>query len=206
MFGEDERLLKSMDKDNATTQEEGLIEIYKKLRPGEPPTVDSASSLLKSLFFDPKRYDLAKVGRYKFNKKLSLFDRIEGCIAAENIIHPTTGEILAEEGQKISRKLAKIINNSGLRAVNVIGQDEKTVRVIGNHFVELDAFMDPEGLNIHERVHYPTLKEIMDAAESEAEMRATIKERARDLVPKNIIIDDIIASIFLHFKPCSWHW
>ncbi len=124
-----------------------------------------------------------------------MFDRIEGCIAAENIIHPTTGEILAEEGQKISRKLAKIINNSGLRAVNVIGQDEKTVRVIGNHFVELDAFMDPEGLNIHERVHYPTLKEIMDAAESEAEMRATIKERARDLVPKNIIIDDIIASI-----------
>jgi len=195
LFGEDERLLKSMDKDNATTQEEGLIEIYKKLRPGEPPTVDSASSLLKSLFFDPKRYDLAKVGRYKFNKKLSLFDRIEGCIAAENIIHPTTGEILAEEGQKITRKLAKTINNSGLRAVDVIGQDEKTVRVIGNHFVELDAFMDTEGLNIHERVHYPTLKEIMDAAESEAEMRATIKERARDLVPKNIIIDDIIASI-----------
>ncbi len=198
LFGEDERLLKSLDKDNSKTVEEGLLEIYKKLRPGEPPTVDSASSLLNSLFFDQKRYDLAKVGRYKFNKKLCLSNRIEGSVAAENIIHPDTGEILAEEGKKIDRILARLIDDSGIKAVHVIGSDDKPVKVISNHFVRLEAFVSPavaEHFALTDKLYYPVLKEIVDAGGSDEALIKTIKERMRELSPRNIIVDDVIASI-----------
>lgn len=198
LFGEDERLLKSLDKDNSKTVEEGLLEIYKKLRPGEPPTVDSASSLLNSLFFDQKRYDLAKVGRYKFNKKLCLSNRIEGSVAAENIIHPETGEILAEEGRKIDRVLSRAIDDSGIKAVHVIGNDDKPVKVISNHFVRLEAFVSAavaEHFALTDKLYYPVLKEIVDAGGSDEALIKTIKERMRELSPRNIIVDDMIASI-----------
>ncbi|MEW9124334.1 MAG: DNA-directed RNA polymerase subunit beta, partial [Thermotaleaceae bacterium] len=197
LFGEDERLIHTLDKDNTKSQEEGLLEIYKKLRPGEPPTVESARSLLDSLFFDPKRYDLAKVGRYKFNKKLGILNRIFGYKAAETVVNPTTGEIYVEEGQKIDRDAAVAIENAGIKAVNVIGDDGKPVKVIGNNFVEIKAHINfpIDDLNIERKVHYPVLKEILDTYKEERELREALKERSRELSPKNIIIDDIIASI-----------
>jgi DNA-directed RNA polymerase subunit beta len=197
LLGEDERLMHTLDKDNTKSQEEGLLEIYKKLRPGEPPTVESAKSLIDSLFFDPKRYDLAKVGRYKYNKKLCIFNRIAGHIAAENVVNPYTGEIYVEEGTKISRELAKQIENAGIKAVNVIGEEGKIVRVIGNHFVDIKEHIhfNIEDLKVEERVHFPVLKEILDTYTDENEIREAIKERKKDLSPKNIIIDDMIASV-----------
>ncbi|KXG74791.1 DNA-directed RNA polymerase subunit beta [Thermotalea metallivorans] len=197
LLGEDERLMNTLDKDNTKSQEEGLLEIYKKLRPGEPPTVESAKSLIDSLFFDPKRYDLAKVGRYKYNKKLGIVNRITGFKAAETIVNPNTGEIFAEEGQKIDRETAIVIENAGIKAVNIIGEDGKVVKVIGNHFVDIKEYISfhIDDLNIESRVHYPVLKEILDTCKTEAEIREALKERSKDLSPKNIIIDDIIASI-----------
>jgi len=197
LFGEDERLSRTLDKDNTKTKEEGLIEVYKKLRPGEPPTVESATNLINSLFFDPKRYDLAKVGRYKFNKKLSLVNRITGRIAAENIVDPNTGEILVEEGQKINKKLAISIENTGIKAVNVFGDEEKIVKVIGNNFVDIKQHVsfNIDDLNIHERVHYPTLMEILNSYNSEEEIKEVIKDRIKELIPRHIIQDDIIATM-----------
>jgi DNA-directed RNA polymerase subunit beta len=194
-FGEDERLLKSLDKDNTTTKAEALIEIYKKLRPGEPPTVESATSLINSLFFDDKRYDLAKVGRYKFNKKLGLLNRIEKEVLAEDVVHPETGEIMAEAGVKVDRDLAKEIENAGVKSVVVVGADEKPVKVIGNHFVDFDKHVQIDGLPRIDRAYYPVLKEILDMYTEEADIKAAIEERIKELVPKNIIPDDILASI-----------
>ncbi len=194
-FGEDERLLKSLDKDNTTTKAEALIEIYKKLRPGEPPTVESATSLINSLFFDDKRYDLAKVGRYKFNKKLGLVNRIEKEVLAEDVVHPETGEIIAEAGVKVERDLAMEIENAGVKSVIVIGAEDKPVKVIGNHFVDFDKHVQIEGLPRIDRAYYPVLKEIMDMYTEEADIKAAIEERIKELVPKNIIPDDILASI-----------
>ncbi|MDK2919817.1 MAG: DNA-directed polymerase subunit beta [Candidatus Petromonas sp.] len=197
LFGEDERLIKTLDKDNTKTQEEGLIEVYKKLRPGEPPTVESANNLINSLFFDAKRYDLAKVGRYKFNKKLGLSNRITGLVAAENIVDPNTGEILVRENEKIDREIAVKIENSGLKAVSVIGEDEKVVKVIGNNFVDIKTYIDfnIDDLNINEKVHYPTLKEILENHESEEDIKEALKDRIKELIPKHITIDDIIATM-----------
>ncbi|TCO75023.1 DNA-directed RNA polymerase subunit beta [Marinisporobacter balticus] len=197
LLGEDERLIHTLDKDNTKSQEEGLLEIYKKLRPGEPPTVDSAKSLIDSLFFDPKRYDLAKVGRYKYNKKLGIVNRITGFKAAENIVNPYTGEIYVDEGQKIDREMAIKIENEGIKAVNIIGEDGKIVRVIGNHFVDIKNHVrfNVDDLKIEARVHFPVLKEILDAYTDESEVREALKERRKDLSPKNIIIDDMIASV-----------
>ncbi len=194
-FGEDERLLKSLDKDNTTTKAEALIEIYKKLRPGEPPTVESATSLINSLFFDDKRYDLAKVGRYKFNKKLGLLNRIEKEELAEDVVHPETGEIMAEAGVKIDRDLAMEIENAGVKFVIVVGAEEKPVKVIGNHFVDFDKHVQIEGLPRIDRAYYPVLREILDMYTEEADIKAAIEERIKELVPKNIIPDDILASI-----------
>jgi DNA-directed RNA polymerase subunit beta len=161
MFGEDERLLKTLDKDSTRSEEEALLEIYKKLRPGEPPTVDSARSLIQSLFFDDKRYDLAKVGRYKFNKKLGISNRIEGAIAAHDIIDPNTGELLLEKDQKINRQKAFAIENSGIRFVDVYAEDDKIVRVVGNRFVDLKAFVpNITGINVPDKVYYPVLMDI----------------------------------------------
>ncbi|WP_026478248.1 DNA-directed RNA polymerase subunit beta [Alkaliphilus transvaalensis] len=197
LLGEDERLLATLEKDNTKSTEEGLLEVYKRLRPGEPPTVENARSLLNTLFFDPKRYDLAKVGRYKFNKKLSIANRIMGKKAAENIIDQQTGEILAEEGQKIDREMSLLIQNSGINEVFVYSEDNKATKVIGNHFVDIKKHINfnIDDLKVKERVYYPVLKEILETFENEAEIKEAIKERYRELIPKNIIISDIIASI-----------
>lgn len=202
LLGEDERLSATLEKDNTKTVEEGLVEIYKKLRPGEPPTVESASSLLNALFFDPKRYDLAKVGRYKFNKKLALCYRIMNKISAEDIINPETGEVFVKAGEKISYDLAKAIQNAGINVVNLLMDDDKKVRVIGNNFVDIKSHIDfdIDDLNIKEKVHYPTLKEILDGYSDEEEIKEAIKSRIKELIPKHILLDDIIASISYEFN------
>ena len=201
LLGEDERVLSTLEKDNTTNVDEGLIEIYKKLRPGEPPTVDSASSLLNSLFFDPKRYDLAKVGRYKFNKKLALCYRIMDKVASREIINPETGEKFADAGDKISLELAREIQNSGINAVWIAIDDEKEIKVIGNNFVDIKSHInfDISDLNIKEDVHYPTLKEFMETYQDETQLREVLASNSKKLVPKHILLDDIIASISYEF-------
>ncbi len=201
LLGEDERVLSTLEKDNTTNVDEGLIEIYKKLRPGEPPTVDSASSLLNSLFFDPKRYDLAKVGRYKFNKKLALCYRIMDKVASREIINPETGEKFADAGDKISLELAREIQNSGINAVWIAIDDEKEIKVIGNNFVDIKSHInfDISDLNIKEDVHYPTLKEFMETYQDENQLREVLASNSKKLVPKHILLDDIIASISYEF-------
>ncbi|NLK73490.1 MAG: DNA-directed RNA polymerase subunit beta [Clostridiales bacterium] len=197
LLGEDERLSRTLEKDHTNNADEGLLEIYKKLRPGEPPTVESAKSLLDSLFFDPKRYDLAKVGRYKYNKKLGLANRLIGCKAAEDIADPETGEILAKKDDKISRDKAFEIENTGVKAVHVFDDEGRIVKIVGNNFVNIKKFinMNIEDIGLPERVYYPVLKEILDNCQTEREIReALIAEKAK-LSPKHIIVDDIIASI-----------
>lgn len=196
-FGEDEHLRATIEKDSTKTTEEGLIEIYKRLRPGEPPTVESATTLIEGLFFDPKRYDLSRVGRYKFNKKLALALRLAGQIAADTIAHPETGEILVEEGQKISRETAWAIQNSGINVVDVLVEG-KRVKVIGNNFVDIHSLnlpYDLSDLNIREFVHYPTLKAILDEYQDEEDVKDAIRQNIHQLIPKHIIKDDIFASI-----------
>ena len=202
LLGEDERLLATLDKDNTNSVESGLVEIYKKLRPGEPPTVESASSLINALFFDPKRYDLAKVGRYKFNKKLALAYRIMNRISCEDIINPETGEVFVKDGEKISYEKAWEIQNSGINVVHVLSEEEKKVKVIGNNFVDIKSHVkfDIDDLKIKEKVHYPTLKEILDECTTEEEIKEALKIRMRELIPKHILLDDIIASINYQFN------
>ncbi|MDD7718167.1 MAG: DNA-directed RNA polymerase subunit beta [Eubacteriaceae bacterium] len=199
MFGEDPRLLKTLEKDPTTDEESGLKEIYKKLRPGEPPTVESAKSLLNSLFFDAKRYDLAKVGRYKYNQKLGLFNRLVDTVAAEDVIDPNTGEILVEAGGKIDTVLARQIENAGVEYVVVFGKDDesKTTKVIGNRFVDLEQYVefDTSDLKIAKRVFYPVLMEILQQCENADEVREQLVARKNDLSPKHIIMEDIIASV-----------
>lgn len=199
IFGEDERLRKTLEKDPTKNYEDGLKEIYKKLRPGEPPTVESAKSLLDSLFFDPKRYDLAKVGRYKYNKKLGLSNRIIGSVAAEDVIDPNTGEILLEKDKKISREDGFRIENAGVKYVYAYSktEDGQVVKVIGNNFVNLADYVDfsLEGLKVAEKVYYPVLKEILDNHEGDAAIREALIHNKANLSPKHIIIDDIIASV-----------
>ena len=198
LFGPDERLMKTLEKDTTTDYETGIKEIYKKLRPGEPPTVDSAKSLVNSLFFDPKRYDLAKVGRYKYNKKLGLADRLFGSVVAEDVEIPTTGEII-EKGTKLSADQAREIEDSGVYAVNVVSaiDPNKTTKVIGNYFVATKEFVpfEIEGLDIPEKAHYPTLKAILDEGLDEDELKKALEENKKELSPKNITIEDIIASV-----------
>ncbi|CEH36105.1 DNA-directed RNA polymerase subunit beta [Romboutsia lituseburensis] len=202
LLGEDERLAATLEKDNTTSVEEGLIEIYKKLRPGEPPTVESASSLLNALFFDPKRYDLAKVGRYKFNKKLALCYRIMNKVSAEDIVNQETGEVFVKAGEKITYETAVEIQNAGINVVNLLVDDEKNVKVIGNNFVDIKSHIsfDIDELNIKEKVHYPTLKEIIEEYSDEEEIKEAIKSRIKELIPKHILLDDIIASINYEFN------
>nr|WP_317333105.1 DNA-directed RNA polymerase subunit beta [uncultured Romboutsia sp.] len=202
LLGEDERLAATLEKDNTKTVEEGLIEIYKKLRPGEPPTVESASSLLNALFFDAKRYDLAKVGRYKFNKKLALCYRIMNKISAEDVVNSETGEVFVKAGEKISYEVAKNIQNAGINVVNLLAEDEKVVKVIGNNFVDIKSHVDfdIDELDIKEKVHYPTLKEILEVYSDEEEIKEAIKFRMKELIPKHILLDDIIASINYEFN------
>ena len=195
-FGEDERFKATIEKDNTKTKEEALLEIYKRLRPGEPPTVDSAISLIDSLFFDAKRYDLSRVGRYKFNKKLALNLRLINQVAAEDVVNPQTGEIIVEQGQKISRSKAEEIQNVGINSVDILVED-RVVRVIGNHFVDITKHVsfNIDELNIKELVHYPTLKEILDNYDDEATIKEEIKRNINRLIPKHIIREDIFATI-----------
>ncbi|MCR6516279.1 DNA-directed RNA polymerase subunit beta [Clostridium sp. LY3-2] len=195
-FGEEERFRASIEKDNTKTEEEALLEIYKRLRPGEPPTVESAVSLIDSLFFDAKRYDMSRVGRYKFNKKLAINLRIANQVAAVDVVNPTTGEIMVEQGEKISRDMAETIQNAGINSVDVLVED-KVVRVIGSHFVNLEKVVsfDISDLNVKEQVHYPTLKEILDNFTDEETIKEEIKKNINKLIPKHIIKDDIFATI-----------
>ncbi|ERI93018.1 DNA-directed RNA polymerase, beta subunit [Clostridiales bacterium oral taxon 876 str. F0540] len=195
-FGDEERLRATIEKDSTKTKEEALLEIYKRLRPGEPPTVESATSLIDSLFFDAKRYDLSRVGRYKFNKKLALNLRIANQISAKDIIHPITGEILLPKGEKIDREKALEIQDAGINSVDIIVED-KVLRVIGNYFVKLNKVVDfnVDDLNIRELVHYPTLKEILDNFSDEKVIKEEIKKNIHRLIPKHIIKDDIYATI-----------
>lgn len=201
LLGDDERLRLTLEKDNTTNVDEGLIEIYKKLRPGEPPTVESASSLLNSLFFDHKRYDLAKVGRYKFNKKLALRYRIMDKIASRDIVNTETGEVFVKAGDKITLDVAREIQNSGINHAWIKIDDEREVKVIGNNFVDIQSHVDFDisDLGIKEDVHYPTLKEILEGYETEDEIREVIKTNIKTLIPKHILLDDIIASISYEF-------
>ena len=195
-FGEEERFKATIEKDNTKTREEALLEIYKRLRPGEPPTVDSAVSLIDSLFFDAKRYDLSRVGRYKFNRKLAINLRLINQIAAVDIINPSTGEVMVEQGEKISREMAEAIQCAGINSVDVLVED-RVVRVIGNYFVDINKVVpfDISDLNIREFVHYPTLMEILDNYDDEATIKEEIKKNITRLIPKHIVRDDIFATI-----------
>ena len=196
LLGEDERILATIQKDNAKTYEEGLIEIYKRLRPGEPPTVDSAKNLINSLFFDAKRYDLAKFGRFKFNKKLSIANSITGQTAAENIVSAETGEILVQEGEFIDRKKAEEVQNNGVNVVNVLVEG-KPIRVIGNNTVDIREFIDFDvsDIGITEKVQYAVLKEILANNVERDQIRKALKEKFNDLIPKHVTTNDIISSI-----------
>jgi len=196
LFGEDERLLATIQKDNAKNTDEGLLEIYKRLRPGEPPTVESARTLLHNLFFDPKRYDLAKVGRFKFRKKLSIATRITGFHAAERIVNPQTGEVLVEADEIISKETAHVIQNAGINSV-YLNIDGKRVKVIGNNAVDISSYIsfNPAEVGINEYVRYDVLQEILEENKDEVKLRAALKERHDELIPKYITPDDIIASI-----------
>ena len=195
-FGEEERFKATIEKDNTKTREEALLEIYKRLRPGEPPTVDSAVSLIDSLFFDAKRYDLSRVGRYKFNRKLAINLRLINQIAAVDVINPSTGEVMVEQGEKISREMAEAIQCAGINSVDVLVED-RVVRVIGNYFVDINKVVpfDISDLNIREFVHYPTLMEILDNYDDEATIKEEIKKNITRLIPKHIVRDDIFATI-----------
>ena len=196
LMGEDERLMATIQKgDNAKSREEGLIEIYKRQKPGEPASLESATNLFNSLFFDPKRYDLMRVGRYKFNKKLSIATRINQQIAAEDVIDPSTGEVMVQKGEKIDLETARAIQNAGVNAVWV--DCEGSIRkVIGNNFVDASCYLpfDPKEAGILEMVHQPTLKKIMESVEPDQLMEA-VRENVSSLVPKHIIADDIVASV-----------
>ncbi|APH22913.1 TPA: DNA-directed RNA polymerase subunit beta [Clostridium botulinum] len=195
-FGEDERLKATIEKDNTKTREEALLEIYKRLRPGEPPTVDSAESLIESLFFDAKRYDLSRVGRYKFNKKLAIHLRITNQIADQDIVNPQTGEIIVQKGEKIDKDKAIEIQNCGINEV-YIKIDDKSFKVIGNHFVDIHSLVpfDISDLNIKEYVFYPVLKEILDNYADEESIKEEIRKNIYRLIPKHIIREDIYATI-----------
>ena len=199
LLGEDERLMATLQRgDNAHSRDEGLIEIYKRQKPGEPPTRESAQSLFNSLFFDAKRYDLMRVGRYKFNKKLSLATRIQGQVADADIADPATGEVLIRAGETISREKAREIQNAGVNTVDVRLEGGRVHRVVGNHFVDAAQYLpfDPKEAGVQENVLYPVLMEILDACgEDEKLLRETVHARAHDLVPKHIITEDIVASI-----------
>jgi len=196
LFGEEPKILASLEKDSSSSYEEGLIEIYKRIRPGEPPTVESAESLLKSMFFDPRRYDLAKVGRYKFNKKLLLHNRITGKVLSDDVVDTLTGEVVAEAGTVVSEKLADEIQDAAIAYVFVTVEDRK-VKVLSNMVVDINNFInfDIEDLKIHERVFYPVLKELMETYTDEDELKEQLSKNIHRLVPKHVTREDIIASI-----------
>ncbi|MFR2317992.1 DNA-directed RNA polymerase subunit beta [Clostridium sp. AM22-11AC] len=197
LFGEEPKLLASFGKDTSDNYQDGLLELYKKIRPGEPLSVDSAESLLNSMFFDPRRYDLAKVGRYKFNKKLSFKFRLNGQVLAEDVVDTTTGEIIAEAGTKLDKESAMKVQNSAVPFVWVEGINRKQ-KVLSNMMVELGAYVsfDPEEVGVSELVYYPALAPILEKAGDDEELlKEEIRRNIHDLIPKHITKEDILASI-----------
>ena len=221
LFGDDERVSATITRDAPSVNDKGelryksrkdqaLIEIYNKLRPGEPPSVESATNLINSLFFDPKRYDLAHVGRYKYNKKLALALRIFNQTPVNDVVHPYTGEVLAEAGQPISREQAEAIQNAGVNMV-AIAIDDRELNIIGNNFAYIRPFLenyDPElcaqydesAAHFPERVHIPTLVRLLERVREDGmPLNQALKEATKQLTPKHVLVDDIIASVSYQF-------
>ena len=194
LFGYDDKITATLEKDTTTNTEEALIEIYKKLRPGEPPTVDSARSLLYGLFYDGRRYSLAKVGRYKFNLKLSLAKRIRDQILAEDVINPYTGELMEKAGTVMTRDKAEELEAAGINEV-WLDMEGKKVKVFSNNMVDLSTFVDFDVPKITEKVYFPVLKELMEENEDEESLKKAIEDNVEQLIPKHIILEDIMASI-----------
>ena len=197
VFGDEPKIEASFTKDTAENYQEGLLELYKKIRPGEPLSVESAESLINAMFFDPRRYDLAKVGRYKFNKKLALRNRIRDQILAADVVDPSTGEILAAAGEKVDMELADRMQNAAVPFV-YIQTEEKNVKVLSNMMVDLTAYVDcnPRDFGIREKVYYPVLAQILEEFAGDPEKLAeALKKNAHELVPKHVTKEDIIASI-----------
>ena len=205
-FGDDERMRATIEKDQTSSVEEGLIEVYRKLRPSEPPTVDSSQQHINNLFFDPGRYDMSRVGRYKYNKKLGIADRLEGQVIAEPISNPRTGEVMAFRDEKITKEKALEIENAGVQIAYVKAQDEKIVKVISNGMVDIKAYVDFDAeaeCGIRENVRFDVLCEILDAAQNEEELKEMLTDRADELTPNHITKDDIFATI--NYLNCVAH-
>ncbi|MBD5081621.1 MAG: DNA-directed RNA polymerase subunit beta [Ruminococcaceae bacterium] len=207
LFGEDERIRQTItEKDTTKNTEEALLEVYKKLRPGEPPTVESAQNHLNALFFDAKRYDLSRFGRYKYNKKLGIASRISGQKLAAPVINPMTGEIMAEEGEFLKFDKAQEIEQAGVMEV-ILSVEDKEIKVIGNGMVDIKPYLpdgiDPLDYGINEKVSFPVLKEILDTVESDEDLKNALAENADKLVPKHIIIDDIFATVSYFINLCE---
>ncbi|WP_343246345.1 DNA-directed RNA polymerase subunit beta [Diplocloster hominis] len=196
LFGEEPKILATLTKDTAENYQEGLLELYKKIRPGEPLAVESAESLITSMFFDPRRYDLAKVGRYKFNKKLALKNRIRGKVLAEDVVDVTTGEILAEAGMEVTRSLADDIQNAAVPFVWMQGE-ERNVKILSNMMVDITNFVNvkPKEVGITELVYYPVLKKILEENSELEDIKEAIRKNVHELIPKHITKEDILASI-----------
>ncbi len=200
LFGEDPLIVATLDKDPAHTAEEALIEIYKKMRPGEPPSVESATSLMDAMFFDVRRYDISAVGRYKYNKKLDIARRITGHRLLETVTDPMTGEVLAEADEMLTRDKARLLSSRGVNRVLIASGDDEPVKVIGNGMVFADDFSEYTGfsaeeLGLKEKVRFTVLKEIINSGVSGEELKKTVQARIHDLIPKTIIVDDMLASI-----------
>ncbi len=203
LFGEDPRIVATLEKDACKTYEEALLEIYRKLRPGEPPTVDSAETLINGLFFDPRRYDLSAVGRYKFNKKLAIWSRLNGQKLLQPVADPATGEIIAEPGEILTRERAMELDAKGVNEA-VLDLDGTAVKVFSNHMVNMKDFVDfdPEEYGVTERVRYTVLQDLLAQYQGEDLIEA-VKDHLDDLIPKHIIVDDIMASI--NYLNCLAH-
>ncbi|MDU0945587.1 DNA-directed RNA polymerase subunit beta [Anaerococcus sp. HMSC075B03] len=208
-LGDTEHLRNTLEKENSETSEEALIEIYKKLKPGDPASLESAQNLINNLLFDDRRYDLAKVGRYKYNKKLALHERLIDQISAKDVVSDETGELFVKAGEMIDRQTALNIENSGINVVDIIVKQEngedKELRICGNHFVYLDSFEELEGfdledLELSEKVYYPVMREILDENEDKESIINEIERRKKELCPKNIVKSDILAAVNYQFN------
>lgn len=208
-LGDTEHLRNTLEKENSETSEEALIEIYKKLKPGDPASLESAQNLINNLLFDDRRYDLAKVGRYKYNKKLALHDRLIDQISAKDVVSDETGELFVKAGEMIDRQTALNIENSGINVVDIIVKQEngedKELRICGNHFVYLDSFEELEGIDLEdlelsEKVYYPVMREILDENEDKESIINEIERRKKELCPKNIVKSDILAAVNYQFN------
>ncbi len=205
-FGDDERIKATIEKDQAHNIEEGLIEVYKKLRPSEPPTVDSAQTHINNLFFDPNRYDMSRVGRYKYNKKLGIANRLEGRVLTEPVANPRTGEVMALRDEKVSKEKALEIENAGVKVVYVKGNDDTVVKIISNNMVDISKYVDFDAeaeCGIRENVCFELLCEILDSAQNEEELKDMLRDNAEELVPNHITVDDIFATI--NYLNCVAH-